>query len=197
MLYYDVFRHDNQRKDAFRSDRFRAWGREMDGKPSSSPKISSVTDPAAIASARKQSARSIGYNKSGAAMTIASKKRLLVICAYLGSALCGLGGFATPVGAQNAVSPPASRSDSVAVSEMPGAAALTDGELTERVKAALHAAPYFYDAHVTVSVEQGDVVLRGFVFSDWDLRDAMRIASKAAGDRRVVDNLSIKQGGRR
>jgi osmotically-inducible protein OsmY len=108
-----------------------------------------------------------------------------------------LGGFATPVGAQNAVSPPVSRSDSVAVSAMPGPAALTDGELTERVKAALHADPYFYDEHVTVSVEQGVVELHGFVFSDWDLRDAIRIASKAAGDRRVVDSLSIKQGGRR
>jgi osmotically-inducible protein OsmY len=39
--------------------------------------------------------------------------------------------------------------------------------------------------------------LRGFVTSEWDLRDAIRIASKAAGDRRVVDNLSIKLGGSR
>jgi osmotically-inducible protein OsmY len=35
------------------------------------------------------------------------------------------------------------------------------------------------------------------VFSDWDLRDAIRIASKAAGDRRVVNNLTIVEGGRR
>ena len=74
---------------------------------------------------------------------------------------------------------------------------LSDGELAKRVKAALHADPYFYDKHVTVSVEQGAVVLRGFVYSDWDLQDAIRIASKAAGDRRVVDNLAIKEGGRR
>jgi osmotically-inducible protein OsmY len=111
--------------------------------------------------------------------------------------MCGLAGFATPVGAQSAVSPPPSGSDSVAVSAMPGAAALTDAELLERVKAALHAAPYLYDEHITVSMEQGVVVLRGFVFSDWDLPDAIRIASQAAGDRRVVDNLSLKQGGRR
>jgi osmotically-inducible protein OsmY len=80
---------------------------------------------------------------------------------------------------------------------MPGAAVLTDGELMKRVKAALHADPYFYDEHVTVSVEQGLVVLHGFVFSEWDLRDAIRIANKAAGDKRVIDNLSIQQGGRR
>ena len=130
-------------------------------------------------------------------MNVSSKKRVLIISAYLGPVICGLAGFATPVGAQDAFSPPASGSDAVAVSAMPEAAALTDDELAERVKTALHVDPYFYDEHVTVSVEQGVVVLRGFVFSDWDLRDAIRIASKAAGSRRVVDNLSIKQGGRR
>jgi osmotically-inducible protein OsmY len=130
-------------------------------------------------------------------MNISCKKRILIICAYLGPAVCGLGGFATPVSAQNVVSPPASQSDSVAVSALRGAAVLSDGELEKRVKAALHSDPYFYDEHVTVSVEQGAVVLRGFVFSDSDIRDAIRIASKAAGDRRVVDNLSIKQSGRR
>lgn len=130
-------------------------------------------------------------------MNISCKKRILIICAYLGPAVCGLGGFTTPVSAQNAVSPRASQSDSVAVSALPGAAVLSDGELEKRVKAALHSDPYFYDGHVTVSIERGAVVLRGFVFSDSDLRDAIRIASKAAGDRRVVDNLSIKQSGRR
>jgi osmotically-inducible protein OsmY len=130
-------------------------------------------------------------------MNISCKKRILIICAYLGLAVCGLGGFVTAVSAQNAVSPPARQSDSVAGSALQGAAVLSDGELEKRVKAALHSDPYFYDEHVTVSVEHGAVVLRGFVFSDWDLRDAIRIASKAAGDRRVVDELSIKQGGRR
>jgi osmotically-inducible protein OsmY len=65
------------------------------------------------------------------------------------------------------------------------------------VAAALHSDPYFYDGHVTVSVEKGAVVLRGFVSSDWDLLDAIRIARKAAGNRRVVDDLSIELGGRR
>src|SRR5437879_6240933 len=53
------------------------------------------------------------------------------------------------------------------------------------------------DEHVRVSVDQGAVVLRGFVFSDSDLQQAVRTAGKVAGDRRVIDNLSIKQGGRR
>jgi hypothetical protein len=130
-------------------------------------------------------------------MNIPRKKRILILCAYLGPAVCGLTGFATPAGAQNAVLPPASRSDSVAVAATPGAVVLANEELKERVQAALHADPYFYDEHVTVSVEQGAVVLSGFVFSGWDLQEAIRIAGKAAGDRRVIDNLSIQQGGRR
>ena len=73
----------------------------------------------------------------------------------------------------------------------------TDEQLRARVQAALDADPYFYDEHVTVSVQNGDVHLRGFVSSDWDLLDAIRIARRAAGDNRVVDNLSIEVGGRR
>jgi hypothetical protein len=130
-------------------------------------------------------------------MNIPRKKRILILCAYLGPAVCGLTGFAAPAGAQNAVLTPASRSDSVAVAATPGAVVLTNDELTERVQDALHADPYFYDGHVTVSVEQGAVVLSGFVFSGWDLQEAIRIAGKAAGNRRVIDNLSIQQGGRR
>ena len=73
----------------------------------------------------------------------------------------------------------------------------TDEQLRARVQAALGADPYFYDEHVTVSVQNGDIHLRGFVSSDWDLLDAIRIARRAAGDNRVVDNLSIEVGGRR
>jgi osmotically-inducible protein OsmY len=76
-------------------------------------------------------------------------------------------------------------------------AGAADQQLKDDVDNALSADPYFYGAHVITSVENGSVVLRGFVFSDWDLRDAIRIATKAAGGRRVVDDLSIEVGGRR
>jgi osmotically-inducible protein OsmY len=66
-----------------------------------------------------------------------------------------------------------------------------------RVETALQLDPYFYDAHVSVLLVKGVVVLQGFVFSDWDLIDAIRIANKAAGDGRVVNALSIEVGGRR
>jgi osmotically-inducible protein OsmY len=76
-------------------------------------------------------------------------------------------------------------------------AAIGDEQLRSRVELALREDPYFYDAHVTVTVEHGDVILGGFVFSDWDLRDAIRIATKASEGRRVIDSLSIEVGGRR
>jgi osmotically-inducible protein OsmY len=72
-----------------------------------------------------------------------------------------------------------------------------DQQLKDNVDYALSSDPYFYGAHVIASVENGNVVLRGFVFSDWDLRDAIRIATRAAGGRRVVDDLTIEVGGRR
>jgi len=97
------------------------------------------------------------------------------MCALLAAALCGT---ATAATAQNL-------------------AADRDVELRDRVQLALHADPYFYDAHVEVTVEDGVVHLRGLVFSDWDLHDAIRIATKAAGDRRVIDDLTVIVGGRR
>ena len=114
-------------------------------------------------------------------MNSSGKKRVLCVWMSLAPVVCGLGGFASPVRAQTAV--------------MSGAPAVAAGELAQRVKTALHADPYFYDEHVTVSVEQGDVVLRGFVLSSLDLQDAIRIARKAAGDSRVVDNLAIELNG--
>jgi len=95
-----------------------------------------------------------------------------VTCAYLAAVFCG------SAAAETAYSIP-------------------DADLRDSVQFALHGDAYFYDGHVQVSVEHGVVHLHGFVFSDWDLRDAMRIASKAAGDRRVINNLTIVQGGRR
>ncbi len=87
-------------------------------------------------------------------------------------------------------------SASVAQGQCPSAT--VDAEAARAsVQAALHADPYFYDAHVRVSVEKNNIVLHGFVFSDWDLRDAMRISTGAACNWRVIDNLSIMTGGRR
>lgn len=69
--------------------------------------------------------------------------------------------------------------------------AYDDQQLADQVRTALHADPYLYDKHIEVSIEKGNVVLRGFVANDWDLRMAKKIAGQAAGGRRVIDNLSI------
>jgi osmotically-inducible protein OsmY len=129
-------------------------------------------------------------------MKISRRKQILVNCAFLGSTAFGSAGFATWACAQDVDAPALNQSASLTTPTQ-SAASIADEQLKKRVKDALHSDPYFYDEHVTVSVENGAVVLRGFVASDWDLRDAVRIASKAAGDRRVVDNLSIKLGGSR
>lgn len=76
-------------------------------------------------------------------------------------------------------------------------ATTTDQQLQLKVENALRSDPYFYDTHVDVLVENGNVVLHGFVLSEWDLRDAIRIATKAAGGRRVIDDLTLELGGRR
>jgi osmotically-inducible protein OsmY len=76
-------------------------------------------------------------------------------------------------------------------------ASAADEQLRDRVDTALSSDPYFYGAHVIVAVEKGSVVLRGFVLTDWDLRDAIRIATRAAGGRRVIDDLTLELGGRR
>ena len=108
-------------------------------------------------------------------MSTPFKNHAAIICAYLGVLLCGTAAAAT-----------ASSFYSV-----------RDADVRDRVQLALHDDPYFYDGHVQVSVENGVVYLRGLVFSDWDLRDAMRIAGKAAGNRRVINDLILVQGGRR
>lgn len=67
-----------------------------------------------------------------------------------------------------------------------------DVELAATVQQALHDDPYLYDRHIEVSIEHGNVVLRGFVANGADLLNAKRIALQAAGGRHIVDDLSIK-----
>jgi osmotically-inducible protein OsmY len=129
-------------------------------------------------------------------MCIAFKNREGAFQACLAAVACGLIGVATRVSAQNAPAPISSRPVSIEASSTQAADLAADEKPRKRVVAALHADPYSYDKHVTVSIENGVVVLHGFVFSDWDLRQALNIARKAAGAKTVVDNVSIKEGGR-
>ena len=125
-------------------------------------------------------------------MNTSGKRPIWIVGTQLGILLCAVASASEPQSAA-----PAAQPVSVAASTGQDADRAANEALRQRVKAALHASPYFYDQHVTVSIEDDDVVLGGFVFSDWDLRDALRIAREAAGDRSVIDNLSIKEGGSR
>jgi osmotically-inducible protein OsmY len=120
------------------------------------------------------------------------RRQAATVCAYgaLGAlGLHAIAAVAQPTGTAQAA-PPAS--DTAASGQE-----LSDQALVERVQAALQADPYVFNKHITVSVESGAVVLRGFVFSDLDLRSAVRIATKAAGNARVINYLTIKATQRR
>jgi osmotically-inducible protein OsmY len=71
-----------------------------------------------------------------------------------------------------------------------------DEAAAAQVRQALHHDPFFYDRHVQVLARDGTIVLEGFVMSAWDLTDAIRIARRAAGNYRVVDDLELEVGGR-
>ena len=118
------------------------------------------------------------------------RKRLTwTIGGYVVPVILALGGLASGVDAQTVAS------TTSGASTLQGAEP-NNAKLQSRVAAALRAQPYFDDRHIDVSVHGGAVVLSGIVFSDWDLRGALRTARNAAGGRPVVDSLSIEEGGR-
>ena len=124
-------------------------------------------------------------------MKVRFRRQTAIVCAYwaLGALdMNSIAAVAQPTDTPRATSP---ASDADASSQV------SDQALVERVQAALQADPYVFNKHITVSVEGGAVVLKGFVFSDWDLRSAVRIATKAAGNTKVINNLTIKASERR
>jgi BON domain len=128
-------------------------------------------------------------------MSIVRKDRYTKGYAPVVALVCGLGGMFSVAGAHATAPRFAGRSNSSAATatQVAGSA---NHELRERVAAALQSATYLDADHIDVSAERGAVVLRGFVFSEWDLRDALSAARKVAGDSPVIDSLSIKEGGR-
>jgi hypothetical protein len=70
-----------------------------------------------------------------------------------------------------------------------------DAELKEQVETAMRSDPFFPDEHVTVTIKDGVVTLRGIVFDEWDLRVAKRIAKRIPGVKRVINDLEINLGG--
>jgi hypothetical protein len=124
----------------------------------------------------------------------ASRQARVALAASL--ALCAQSSWGVG-GAQWAAPGPSTPVPSAPASAESAVAASPEIALAERVRSALDAAPYIYDRHVDVSVQNGNVVLTGFVFSDWDLFDTLRVARQAAKPHRVIDGLHIEVGGRR
>lgn len=81
----------------------------------------------------------------------------------------------------------------IVVTGAPAAAA--DEALRHRVQAALHDNPYFYDAHVTVTVKDGVVSLEGIVLDPSDLWLALRISRRVPGVKRIDNALEIVSPG--
>jgi hypothetical protein len=87
------------------------------------------------------------------------------------------------------------RLDAIVVTAKRRADPAADEQLRQQVETALHADPFFYDEHVTITMHNGVATLQGIVFDDWDLRSALRIAKKTPGVKGVVNDLEIKLGG--
>ena len=112
-----------------------------------------------------------------------------LLAGMVGGLICS----ATPAGAQNA--PNTGRLEPIMVTATRRSDPVADEKMKTQVEEALHSDPFFYDEHVTVTVENGVATLRGMVFDDWDMRQAMRISRRIAGVKRVINDLDIETGG--
>jgi osmotically-inducible protein OsmY len=104
-----------------------------------------------------------------------------IIRAGIAAVALGVGALAATSHAQNY--------DSTSAAAPQGA----DADLAAHVKQALHSDKSLDDRHVDVAVEHGDVVLNGFVQDSRELLVAAQVASKAAGNHKIVNRLLIKQ----
>jgi osmotically-inducible protein OsmY len=128
-------------------------------------------------------------------MNSGRKKLNGITCAYALALVCGFGGHVSRVDAQTSETVGGGLSATSAASTSQDTDAANQ-QLQKRVAAALHAQPYLDDRHIDVSVQGGVVVLSGLVYSGWELRTALGTAKRAAGHSRVIDSLTIEEGGR-
>jgi len=115
--------------------------------------------------------------------------------ALLGGIVGGLICLPTSAGAQNARVPDPGRLEPIVVTAKRRTDPVADEKMKTQVEEALHSDPFVYDEHVTVTIENGVATLRGIVFDDWDMRQAMHISRRIAGVKRVINNLEIESGG--
>jgi osmotically-inducible protein OsmY len=66
-----------------------------------------------------------------------------------------------------------------------------DAALTAKVEKALQDDPYLFAPHIDVVTENGVVKLQGLATDPADMRQALRLARRAAGGRRVVNAIEL------
>jgi hypothetical protein len=128
-------------------------------------------------------------------MTMPVGRTRTSVRALLGSILAGSLCWASSAGAQHVPVADAGGLEPIVVTAKRRSDPAADEKMKVQVEEALHSDPFFYDGHVTVTIENGVATLRGMIFDDWDMRQAIRISRRIAGVKRVFNDLDIESGG--
>lgn len=70
-----------------------------------------------------------------------------------------------------------------------------DNETANRVQLALNTDKELFARHITIRADDGVVVLGGYVWTQPELLEAIRIAGLVPGVAKVVDRIEIDRGG--
>jgi osmotically-inducible protein OsmY len=100
------------------------------------------------------------------------------VATFLGSATALAGDAPTDPGKQQV------RDEVVVTADRP-----SDVQITRKVMTAIQQNPYIFADHITVTTENGVVKLEGVITDLHDLLNVIRIARRAAGKRRLVNNI--------
>jgi osmotically-inducible protein OsmY len=121
-------------------------------------------------------------------MKLIQNPRDLAVRAVLAASVVGLSTLSVSAIAQDRS--PQESDQQMADQHLPAGA---DAATAARVKSALTSDPTFDAKHISVSMEKGSVVLKGVVQDNRELLNATQIATKAAGDHKVINHLTINQ----
>lgn len=96
----------------------------------------------------------------------------------------------------DAMTQPKTTTDTGTINERQATTAyVDDGALSRDVTAALQREPLFSNGNITVTSQQGQVELTGFVAAQADMNKAAEIAGKVQGVNKVTNNLVLKPVG--
>ncbi len=70
-----------------------------------------------------------------------------------------------------------------------------DRETADRVQFALNADKLLFSRHITINADDGVVLLGGYVWTQPELEEALRIAGSVPGVAKVVDRMEVDRAG--